>query len=337
MFRTRARFYKNLNKSDYTLNYNLFNSLNRLFTYTVRKYPVLNRVFLKNIGKWPKYKYKRPDEFRISEAPDDCVELTYLGHRTMFIQMEGVRFLTDPVLSKRLFSAGLGVKRTSGNWYRYWHFPAADFLLISNNSYDCMDTWTLRKISDQGGALAIGGMNITKYMNMFYERFTYPLRWFEEVDFGCVKITFLPAKSETKRKYLSCGIDRNRVLWGGFLIRSDHSTIFYAGKTDFSDHFEKIKEYLTDLKCKIDIAILPIGPEFKHKINMSPEEAVNVHLTLKPKHTIVVAHDTFPLGIEAFGELKSRLTKHIESINKEILNEFLILQEKESFRFSPLM
>ncbi|UKJ87725.2 hypothetical protein MACJ_000165 [Theileria orientalis] len=317
--------------SNYTLDSNLISSLNRLVLYAVRKFPSIQGILPKNIGRWPYSVNLKNPQLKITSIAENRTKLTYLGHRTVYIQMNGVTFLTDPVLSKRLMSGGFGVKRVSKKAYKYWEFPPVDFLLISNNSFDCMDTWTLRKISDQGGAIAVGGTNITRYLNQFYERFTYPLSWFEEVNFGTVLITFMPAMSETKRKYLCCGIDRNKLLWGGFLIRSEDTLIYYAGKTKYSDHFQHIKEYLNEKNCKIDVAILPIGPKHEEDRNMTPEQAVDAHRILKPKKTLVVAHDTFPLGIESFGELKTRLKAKVNEVDPGILEEFLILEEAESY------
>ncbi|AFZ80402.1 hypothetical protein BEWA_032550 [Theileria equi strain WA] len=281
-----------------------------------------------NLGEWPKRSKESFVDVDLARLKEDVAQITYFGHRTVYIQVEGARLMTDPVLAKRLMSGGIGVKRVSNKMYKYWELPPADILLISNNSYDCLDTWTLRIISDQGGALAVGGRRISRYLNMFFKRYTYPLLWYESVNFGCVEITFLPAMSETRRKLLSCGIDRNRMLWGGFLIRSDTKTIFYAGKTAFSEHFDDIRRYIAEKGYSIDLSLLPIGPICGHGRNMSPEDAVKAHELLGSDKSLIIAHDTFPLGVEAFGELKDRLLK--EASSRGISDKFIFLREGET-------
>ncbi|KAK2197169.1 bifunctional Metallo-beta-lactamase/Ribonuclease Z-Hydroxyacylglutathione hydrolase-like [Babesia duncani] len=309
--------------SKYALGHDIPGSLNRLLIYIIRKYPTLQ-------GQWPKAQTTTPSSAIDVDKYESCV--TYMGHRTLYLKLSGVKFLTDPVFARRLLYGGFGVKRIDNALCKYWEMPSTDFLLFSNNSFDCIDHWTLIGIRDTGRAIVIGGKNLTKYIAPHFHQYTYTLKWFEEVDLGAVKVTFVPSKSQTKRKLLSCGIDLNLMLWGGFIITDGNKRIFYAGKTAYSEHFKEIRNHIGDVD--LDLAILPIGPFFKQKRDMTPEEAVQAHFDLRAKKSLLVAHDTFPLGIEAYGELKSRLVAEVQRLDPQGSNglreQFVFLEHRET-------
>lgn len=105
----------------------------------------------------------------------------------------------------------------------------------------------------------------------------YCLDWYESIKYDLLKIQFLPAVHSSGRGYL---LDRNSVLWGSFLICSDTTTIFYAGGTGMSEHFEVIARMVQEqLKRTIDLAVLPIGQYEVGGIagtTLLPDEAVQV-------------------------------------------------------------
>ena len=67
-----------------------------------------------------------------------------------------------------------------------------------------------------------------------------------------VKVTFLPAVHWSQRGLF----DKNKSLWGSWLIEVDGHTIYFAGDTAYSDHFSAIKQW----HSPIDTVLMPIGP-----------------------------------------------------------------------------
>lgn len=74
------------------------------------------------------------------------VQATWLGHAALLVQMEGVNFLTDPALSlraspiswagpRRVVPPALALKDLA-----HPHLPHIDFVVISHNHYDHLDT-----------------------------------------------------------------------------------------------------------------------------------------------------------------------------------------------------
>jgi N-acyl-phosphatidylethanolamine-hydrolysing phospholipase D len=96
--------------------------------------------------------------------------------------------------------------------------------------------------------------------------------------------------------------DRDETLWCGYLIYIGPYTIYFAGDTGFGPFFPWIK----DQAGKIDLALLPIGAYrprwFMRPVHLDPEEAVQVHLLLKPSLSIGMHWGAFRQAEEPLGE-----------------------------------
>jgi L-ascorbate metabolism protein UlaG (beta-lactamase superfamily) len=108
-------------------------------------------------------------------------------------------------------------------------------------------------------------------------------------------VTYVPAQHFSSR-----GLhDRNRCLWGGFVIECRGAVVYFAGDSGYCPHFGEIGRRFP----RIDLALLPIGAYeprwFTRKHHVDPEEAVRAHLDLKPRHSLGMHFGTFRLTDEA--------------------------------------
>jgi len=96
--------------------------------------------------------------------------------------------------------------------------------------------------------------------------------------------------------------DRNRALWGAFLLVAGGARIFFAGDSAYAPFFREIGQRLGP----IDLALLPIGAYeprwFMHAVHMNPAEAVQAHLDLEAKRSIAMHYGSFQLTTEAIDE-----------------------------------
>ncbi|KAK1937693.1 hypothetical protein X943_003931 [Babesia divergens] len=295
-----------------------------------RKFPPLGCLLGTQPGAWPTDITRLPID--VKRVAEDQSSLTYLGHRTVYIQTGGISFLTDPIFSRRLYMPFFGVPRATNRVIKFWRCPMVDFILVSNNSYDTIDPFSIRRLGDLGAALALGGMNLSKFLMFFFERYTYPLNWYESVNFGNVEVTFLPSFSNSGRRWYN----RDLLLWGSFFIRSKALTVYYAGRTAYSPHFREIREYLDGKGWRVDVAILPMGPVYRRSPELTPEEAVTAHIELGARRSLVVAHDTFCVGLESYGELSERLEACIRKTDPSLRDQFVILREGETADITDL-
>ncbi len=130
------------------------------------------------------------------------------------------------------------------------------------------------------------------------------LDWFESYKKDGIEIFLTPAKHWGART----PFDKNRALWGGFIIKSKNFTIFFAGDSGYDKHFKEIGD-----KFQIEIALLPIGaykPRYVMKNHhLNPLEAYQAFLDLKAKLFIPIHYGTFILSDEKPNEPIKELKK----------------------------
>src|SRR5678815_4194355 len=96
--------------------------------------------------------------------------------------------------------------------------------------------------------------------------------------------------------------DKNRALWGGFMIQVDDRRIFFAGDSAYAPFFREVRER----RGPIDLALIPIGAYeprwFMHVVHMNPAEAVQAHLDLGAPPSIGMHFGTFQLTTEGIDD-----------------------------------
>ena len=108
-------------------------------------------------------------------------------------------------------------------------------------------------------------------------------------------MTYVPAQHFSAR-----GLhDRNRSLWGGFVVEAHSAVVYFAGDSGYCPYFAEIASRFP----RIDLALLPIGAYeprwFMRQHHVNPEEAVQAHLDLQPRRSIGMHFGTFQLTDEA--------------------------------------
>src|SRR4030095_11208281 len=115
---------------------------------------------------------------------------------------------------------------------------------------------------------------------------------------SALRITLTPARHFSART----PFDRNRALWGGFLLVAGGVRIFFAGDTAYAPFFRDIRQRLGP----IDLALLPIGAYaprwFMQSVHMNPAEAVQAHLDLEASQSIGMHFGTFQMTMEGIDE-----------------------------------
>ena len=118
-------------------------------------------------------------------------------------------------------------------------------------------------------------------------------------------MTFVPAQHFSARGLF----DRQKSLWGGYMIESRGRRIYFGGDTGYSTHFSDIRARLGSP----DIAMLGIGSYeprwFMKPIHMNPAEAVRAHRDLGSRQSIGMHFGTFQLTTEAIDQPQADL-KH---------------------------
>lgn len=280
-------------------------------------------------GKWPD-SLVAPFPYN-SSAADGCINVTWVGHATTLIQIDGINILTDPVWSDRVGPLSFfGPKRISPPGIEFENLPKIDLVLISHDHYDHLDIPTLRRLEEKFHPVFVVPLGIESTLESLKLSQVQTLDWWAEFAFkDSIHVTLTPAQHNSGRGVF----DKNKTLWGGFVITSGQQKVFFAGDTAWGDHFEKIHDHFGSMS----VALLPIGaykPEFKmSRFHISPAEAVKAASTLHAELSIPIHYNTFQLTAEDFGEpLRDLETALLKSDSAKV--KFAPLRTGESICYS---
>lgn len=236
--------------------------------------------------------------FLRENAQHSVPTVTWIGHSTVLVQMDGVTFLTDPIWSERAspFSFA-GPKRYVDPGVAFDALPPIDFAVVSHSHYDHADVPTLVRLARAGTRIVVplelGGLLRAAGIADVDE-----LDWWEHRTFGRVAVHCVPAQHWSAR-----GLgDRNETLWSGWAVVGPTRRFYYAGDTGYFAGFAEIGERLGPF----ELAALPIGAyepaAMMRAHHMNPEEAVQAGLDLGARTMLGVHYGTFDLTDEALDE-----------------------------------
>ena len=225
--------------------------------------------------------------------------VTFVGHATFLIQVASINLLTDPVYSERASPVSFaGPRRVRAPGVRFDDLPAISLVLLSHNHYDHCDLATLRALDRRFQPRLVAPVGNGRLLRSAGIRQVEEIDWWQSASAAPLPVTLTPAQHFSARSML----DRNRALWGGFLIAAGSRRILFAGDSGYGPHFREVAARLGPF----DLALLPIGAYeprwFMKDIHMNPAEAVQAHLDLGARHSIAMHFGTFQLTPEGFDE-----------------------------------
>ena len=246
---------------------------------------------------WPKHVDVAPQ--RPPEPGDAGIVVTFIGHATFLIQTPAGHFLTDPMYSRRAGPLNLvGPRRVRQPAVRFDDLPPISVVLLSHNHYDHCDLPTLRRLARRFDPIVVTPLGNGPLVRSASVRRVEELDWWQEAKTPAVPITLTPACHFSARS----PFDRDRSLWGGFMLVVKNVRMFFAGDTAYAPFFRDVRQRLGP----IDLALLPIGAYeprwFMQAVHMNPAEAVQAHLDLEASQTIGMHFGTFQLTTEGIDE-----------------------------------
>jgi L-ascorbate metabolism protein UlaG (beta-lactamase superfamily) len=275
---------------------------------------------------WPEHVENKAKPKVATHVLPGQVHLTFINHATMLLQFENLNVITDPVYAERVSPVQwAGPKRVREPGLAFDKLPPIDVVVVSHNHYDHMDLVALKKLNDrfhpqfivplanQGLLKGAGVENIVE------------LDWWQSNTVKSGKITLVPAQHWSSRS----PFDRDRALWGGFVIEAGGIRSYFAGDSGYGPHFKMLKERMKE----IDVALLPIGayePRWFMKYHhMNPDDAVLAHLDLQPKLSIAMHFGCFRLTNEGIDDPVKDLKTALEA-HKVPLREFVAPETGET-------
>jgi L-ascorbate metabolism protein UlaG (beta-lactamase superfamily) len=202
--------------------------------------------------------------------------VTWLGHASTLVELEGRRFLLDPVFGDRVSpSLVVGPKRLHPVPCRAADLPPVDAVLISHDHYDHLDEPTIAELERSQSPHYIVPIGVELHLARWgvpKER-TTALDWRDETEVSGIRLTCTEARHFSGR-----GFVRNQTLWAGWLLRGERRSVWFAGDTGPSHCFADLGRDLGP----VDLTIVPIGAYSPYwpDIHLDPEQALEVHQEL---------------------------------------------------------
>jgi L-ascorbate metabolism protein UlaG (beta-lactamase superfamily) len=255
------------------------------------------------------------------------IAITFVNHATFLIQTGGVAILTDPIWSERASPfRRIGPKRVRAPGIPFADLPAIDIALISHNHYDHLDIATLARLRRRFAPTVLAAAGDGRHIAPLGFTHVHELDWWEQIRFSdTLAVTFVPAQHFSARGLF----DRQKSLWGGYVIESRGRRIYFGGDSGYSTHFADIGSRLGSP----DLAMLGIGAYeprwFMRPVHMNPAEAVRAHRDLGSRHSIGMHFGTFQLTTEAIDQPLADL-KHALAADGIAEGEFITLHEGET-------
>lgn len=231
--------------------------------------------------------------------------VTWVGHATLLVQVDGVNLLTDPQWSDRASPVSwAGPRRVTPPGLRFEDLPPIHLVLISHDHYDHLDVATVRRLAGTHRPRFLVPLGLGAWFADLGIADVVELDWWQERTERGLTITCVPAQHFSGRTPW----DRNRRLWSGWTVQGRDRRLFFAGDTAYFSVFTEIGRRLGPF----DLAAIPIGaylpPEIMRPSHTTPEEALQVFEDVRGRRFVPIHWGTFDLADEPIEEPPRRLS-----------------------------
>ncbi|WP_245645480.1 MBL fold metallo-hydrolase [Pseudonocardia acaciae] len=247
---------------------------------------------------------------RIPRFPTVADELavTWYGHSSALIEIDGRRVLVDPVWSDRVSpSSVLGPKRLHPVPTSLDALPPVDAVLISHDHYDHLDLPTIRALVARGSAPFLVPLGVGAHLRSW----GVPEDRIVELDWGGqAKVRELTLTCTEARHFSGRWLTRNTTLWASWVIAGPQHGVFFGGDTGYTPAFAEIGARYGPF----NLTLLPVGAYHDQwpDVHMTPEEAVRAHGDLGGGVLMPVHWATFNLAFHGWADPIRRLVAAAE-------------------------
>lgn len=255
----------------------------------------------------------RVDFNQIINANPDELKVTWIGHSSQIINLDGIIILTDPVYE--ISTTIMGPSRFNGDVpLDIKELPEIDLVVISHNHYDHLNASTIEQIHPKVKQFVVPLMVGAELENSGVPREKIvELDWWDEI---ILFENFLVALTPTQHFSGRSMFDRNESLWGSFVINGPHHKIYFSGDSGYFQGFKEIGEKYGPF----DLTMMECGA-YNNRwqyVHMLPEESVRAHLDLQGKVMQPMHWGTFNLALHSWYDPMVRVAKAADSLGIQL-------------------
>ncbi len=248
------------------------------------------------------------------ELPTSGLRVTWLGHSTLIVEIDGVRVLVDPVWGK---NPSPFEWMTADRFFEpplpFSELPPIDAVVISHDHYDHLDYPTIRQLATSqvpffvplgiGAHLEHWGIDSSRIVE---------LDWWDRRQVGGVTLVATPARHFSGRSL----VDRDHTLWAGWAMLGPKHRAFYSGDTAMFPGFKEIGERLGPF----DVTMIESGAydPLWADVHLGPEQAVLAHTMVRGELMIPVHWGLFNLSLHGWTEPVERVLAAAEQAGIQV-------------------
>jgi N-acyl-phosphatidylethanolamine-hydrolysing phospholipase D len=234
--------------------------------------------------------------------------ITWVGHATLLVQVDGLSVLTDPQWSARAGpTSWLGPARLGPPGVAFQDLPPIAAVVISHDHFDHLDLPTVKRLATTHDPLFLVPLGLREWFRGNGMTHVEELDWWQEREYRGVRFVCVPAQHFSQRSLW----DANRRLWASWAIVGSDRRLYFAGDTGYFAGFKEVARRLGPF----DVAALPIGaylpPEIMKRVHLTPEEAVRAFVDLEAKRMLAIHWGTFDLADEPLDEPPARMLAEV--------------------------
>lgn len=226
------------------------------------------------------------------------LRVTWLGHSTVLLELDGRRVLTDPVFGERASPVSFAGPR------RFHPVPAAldelpplDAVLLSHDHFDHLCAPTIAALARTRVPIvtALGVGAHLEALGVDPAQIT-ELDWHEHAEVGGVRFTATPSQHFSGRGLT----DRNTTLWASWVIEAERRKVFFSGDTGLFPELADIGRR----HGPFDLVMLEVGAYHPAwgSIHLGPENALTAFEMLGGGTLLPVHWGTFNLALHDWDE-----------------------------------
>jgi L-ascorbate metabolism protein UlaG (beta-lactamase superfamily) len=242
--------------------------------------------------------------------PASGLRVTWMGHSSLLVEIDGVRLLMDPVWDERASPMQwAGPKRFFEAPARLEDLAKIDVVLVSHDHYDHLGEATVRRLAElelMRGANWVTSLGVGEWLRRFgvrAEQIT-ELNWTQITTVGGLQITSVPSRHFSGRGML----DRFETLWSAFVLKGPKHTVYFGADSGWWDGFAEIGAQYGPF----DLTMLEIGAydELWNGIHLGPDGASRAFEALGGTGLMMPIHwGLFDLALHAWQQPIERMTE----------------------------
>ncbi|WP_211655313.1 MBL fold metallo-hydrolase [Planococcus alpniumensis] len=267
------------------------------------------------------------------QAIDDAQDsVTWFGHSTFLLSIDGLKLFVDPMLGKRASPlAFAGSARYSMDWLEtVERLPEIDAVLLTHDHYDHLDYGSIRALESKVGHFFVPlgvGAHLERW-GVEAGRIT-ELDWWDEAAFNGLTLVLTPSQHFSGRGLFN----RNSTLWGGWIVLGSETRFYTSGDGGYGSHFKEIGERYGPF----DLVLMEGGqydPRWETS-HMAPEQSVQAALDVRGRKMMLVHWAAFTLAFHSWTDPIERASKEAQRVGMDLLTpkigETLSLETLDSY------